>query len=111
MPIAALDSPLIVDQGADFIYTVTYESGGLPVNLTGYTATWQWSGENSFTPANLTPGSGLTLNANGTINVLVPGEVTATWTFEGISFWLMLTDTNGGVQVLLSGKVTVNELC
>lgn len=106
MPLAVLSGALQADQGADFHFVVTYKDTlGNPVNLAGYTAAFMWAGQGPSLPADLRPGSGLTLGSDGTISGLVPAAQTAAWSFGVLAFELFVTSPAGTTDVLLAGTV------
>jgi LEA14-like dessication related protein len=102
----------VIDQGATWYLTVTYENpNGTPINITGYTAALQLRSLPSDAVAvlSLTTGSGITITgATGTVAI----TATATQTRaidEGTYYYdLEITSTLGVVTRLVQGQVVVS---
>ena len=71
---------LVIDQGADWFFTVTYENpNGTPINITGYTAALQVRSLPSTPTAvlSLSTGAGITITgATGVIEIHATAEQT-----------------------------------
>lgn len=102
---------LVIEQGATFDTTVTWEAAGSPVDLTGYAARMKVAEDYDSTPVlSLTssPAAGLTLGgAAGTIRIVITDEQTAALTIESGKYDLELEAPDGTVRRLLRGNVTV----
>ena len=102
----------IIDQGADWYLTVTYENpNGTPINITSYTAALQVRSlpSDPTTVLSLSTGSGITITgATGTVEV----HATATQTRaidEGTYYYdLEITAPTGVVTRLVQGQVVVS---
>ena len=102
----------IIDQGADWYLTVTYENpNGTPINITSYTAALQIRSlpSDPTTVLSLSTGSGITITgATGTVAV----HATATQTRaidEGTYYYdLEITAPSGVVTRLVQGQVVVS---
>jgi hypothetical protein len=102
----------IIDQGADWYLTVTYENpNGTPINITSYTAALQIRSlpSDPTTVLSLSTGSGITITgATGTVAV----HATATQTRaidEGTYYYdLEITAPTGVVTRLVQGQVVVS---
>jgi hypothetical protein len=102
----------IIDQGADWYLTVTYENpNGTPINITSYTSALQIRSlpSDPTTVLSLSTGSGITITgATGTVEV----HATATQTRaidEGTYYYdLEITAPTGVVTRLVQGQVVVS---
>lgn len=104
---------LVAYQGASWDYTLTWLSGGTPVNLTGYQARMQVreSYDSDSTILSLTAGTGITLGGTaGTI--YLEASATTTAGFDGTPNKQFIYDLElesaGVVTRLLEGTFTIN---
>lgn len=98
-------------QGASFDYSLTWQTNGTAVNLTGYTARMQVrESYDSLTPVlSLTSGSGITLGGtSGSIILDAHATVTATIPSGQYVYDLELVTSGGYVTRLLEGNFTVD---
>lgn len=85
------------------------DSGGQPVSLAGYTALMQARPNKQSHTVVFDFSDYLTLNgAAGTIELLVPGDVTAEMRWGGSVPWDLLLDNGSDKRRLISGKVSVD---
>ena len=106
---------LIIEQGATYTQTFTYETAaGVPINLTAYTAAMQIreSVESTAvlaTSSGTSPSITLTLGGSaGTIIVTMTATVTAAFAFDTAVYDLELT-TGTTVLRLLEGEVKLSK--
>lgn len=98
-------------QGASFDYSLTWQTNGTAVNLTGYSARMQVrESYDSLTPVlSLTSGSGITLGGTaGSIILDAHATVTATIPSGQYVYDLELVTGGGYVTRLLEGNFTVD---
>jgi len=96
--------PIEVRQGDTFKLTVTYKSGGDPVDLTGYTYGFVVNGELFDDAPHVVPQSPLD---EGTIVLTLPADFTADLTGAGeYAFYVVSPD--GDVTTLLNGVLDVD---
>lgn len=106
-----------IDKGATFSHQITWKTGPtgseVPVDLTGYSASFQIYDTNGTTPKfevdSVTPtanGSIITLGgATGVITLKITDEDTAAFAFNNVIYNLDLTDTADDVRRLCRGKI------
>jgi hypothetical protein len=102
----------IIDQGADWYLTVTYENpAGTPINITSYTAALQIRSlpSDPTTVLSLSTGSGITITgATGTVEVHATAAQTRAID-EGTYYYdLEITAPSGVVTRLVQGQVVVS---
>jgi hypothetical protein len=104
---------LVAYQGASWDYTLTWNTGGTPVNLTSYTARMQVreTYDSTGTILSLTSGTGITLGGTaGTI--YLEASATTTAGFDGTPNKQFLYDLElesaGVVTRLVEGTFTIN---
>ena len=105
-----IPSSVYIDQGRDFTFVVTYnDSTGTPVNLTGYTASFEVSTDYNTTAtlALTTSNGGVTLGGSaGTITI--HATATQTMIVAGNYVAELVVTSGGGVQTsLLKGPFVV----
>lgn len=111
MPAATLD--LEIEQGANFLKTITWkDSGGTPINLTGFTARMQIrkSVSAAATLADLTTSNGgITLGGvAGTITLALTAAQTGAMTSGGV-YDLEIVNGAGFVSRILQGAVLFSK--
>lgn len=97
--------------GTDWTQTLTWSSGGEPVNLAGWNAHLQIRPDpGGVVLADIsTTAGGITLGGEaGTITLAITNEVTAAWTFLSAYYDLLMTDPYGNISCLLYGRVTAD---
>jgi hypothetical protein len=97
--------------GTDWTQTLTWTSGGTPVDLTGWSAHMQIrSDPGGELYADIsTAAGGITLGGDaGTITLTIANAVTGAWTWDNAYYDLLMTDTSGNISCLLSGQVIAN---
>ena len=102
---------LICYQGANFDYTLTWNSGGTPVDLTNYDARMQvrTSAEGTAIYLNLTAGTGITLGGTaGTIYLEADAATTSGIGQGSYSYDLELISEAGYVTRLVNGTFLVD---
>lgn len=104
----------IINQGSTFNPTITWkDSGGNPVDLTGYSARMQIRRHvrASTTIASLTDSAGdITLGgAAGTIKPVISATDTAAFDFDEAVYDLELEDASGVVTRLLDGSIVLRR--
>lgn len=97
-----------IEQGSTFNKTVTYLAAGVPVNLTGYTATLiaKHTSASTTKDLNLSIGAGITIAAplTGVISIDLTAAQTALLDFKKSNYELLII--NGAYKKrLLHGKV------
>jgi uncharacterized protein involved in outer membrane biogenesis len=103
-----------IEQGATWARQFVWrDSTGTPVNLTGYTARMQLRASAAATGAPLaeltTEDGTIVLGAGtGTVDLLVPAETTAGWTFTTGAYDLELEAADGTVTRLIKGRFKVS---
>ena len=104
---------LVAYQGASWDYTLTWNAGGTPVDLTAYTARMQVreSYDSDAVILNLTSGTGITLGGTaGTI--YLEASATTTAAFDGTPNKQFIYDLElesaGVVTRLVEGTFTIN---
>lgn len=105
-----LYSDLRVIQGADAQFDYTWVSGGIPVDLTGYSATLKARATESLaSPAviSLVSPTNITLDASGNIVVLVSAAQSAGIAVGTYFYNLLLVDTLAKTFPFMEGKFTV----
>lgn len=98
------------DQGATWAEVWTWtDSGGVPVDLSGYTAKLEWATEQGDVVLSLTESSGIVLGgAMGTISPTASATQTSLLT-PGVYVYDLFLQNSGGVVIkLLSGLVNVS---
>lgn len=94
--------------GTDWSQTLTWTSGGNPVDLTGWAAHMQirsGPGGPVFADISTTAG-GITLGGTaGTITLAITHTVTSQWGWGSAYYDLLMTSDTGLVSCLLSGRV------
>lgn len=106
--------PLKIYQGATFRKVVTWKAGQppQPVNLTGCTARMQIREKVASPTAYITlttANGGITLGGTaGTVEIYIPDETTASFTWTTGVYDLEIEYANGEVRRLLSGPVSVS---
>lgn len=105
---------LTIKQGDTFTLSATWkDSGGSPVDLTGYTATFKATCEKTSTTSliNLSsPSSGIILGgALGTIDVTMTDTQTAALDDIAGFYELKLISGSGVVTTILEGAITVKK--
>lgn len=114
MSAATLDNPLLIEQGATFRQTFTWQTGSpsVPVDLTGYSAHMQVRDAPGTLPVLLdlsTANGGIVLGGTaGTVTLYASATTTAALAWSKGRFDLDLTAPNGDVIRLLQGGVVVS---
>lgn len=102
----------IIDQGADWYLTVTYENpNGTPINLTSYTAALQIRSLPSDPTAvlSLSTGSGITITGNtGTVAIRATAAQTMIIDEGNYYYDLEIYAPSGVVTRLVQGQVVVS---
>jgi len=102
----------VIDQGATWYLTVTYENpNGTPINITGYTAALQLRSLPSDATAvlSLTTGAGITITgATGTVAITATATQTRAIDEGNYYYDLEITSTAGVVTRLVQGQVVVS---
>jgi hypothetical protein len=103
---------IVADQGATWYLTITYEQGGNPINLTGWSARLQVrEGPGSVLLIDASTANGrITLGGStGNIAIVVPASVMATVLAGTWQYDLQVTSTDNPpiVTRLLAGTFTV----
>lgn len=100
---------LSIDQSCTFTRTIQWtDSGGTPINLTGYSAHMviKWRDGSTYTLD--TTGGGITITPlTGTLTLNIPNSTTATFTNLTGQYELRVTSGSGVVTRLLLGGVNV----
>jgi len=104
---------ILIEQGATYDQTFTWEVSGSPVNLTGYTARMQFrdsmASPTKVVEFGVTTGATITLGgAAGTIRVQLTATATAALNAGSYVYDLELVSGAGVVTRLLQGAVSVN---
>jgi len=113
--VAAADYDMpVIEQGADFFWTLTYKDNiGTPVDLTGYSARMQVREDYSSPLAlvDISTDSGeVTLGgAAGTIHIHLSAVETSALDFTTAKYDLEIADSQGVVTRLLQGAVTLSH--
>lgn len=115
--------PLILNINADFSQQFTWsDSAGNPINLTGWTAKMEIANVAEPPVAGRQPAQTIyyTLSSTGmspqivitaltgTINILIPGATTATFTWTEAVYDLVLTAPGGQIIRFLQGPILVS---
>lgn len=107
---------LAIDKGSTFIYSFAplYEADGItPLDLTSYTAELQMRRTVASTLKILTlteaVDGGITLNDDGTIDLLITDDVTAAVQAETGVYDLEITDGDGATTRAYQGAVTFSD--
>lgn len=98
-------------QGANWDYELTWNTGGTPVNLTGYDARMQMrrSDDTALPVLSLSAGSGITLGGTaGTIYLETDAATTAGIDDGTFVYDLELIDGSGYVTRLVQGNIQVD---
>lgn len=104
---------LLIEAGATFNLTVTYtDSGGTPIDLTGYTARMQIRANpadpGSTFELNTTNGRIVITGPTGLLTLLISAADTGALTLTTGVYDLIVTSAGGVVSRLLQGDVTVD---
>lgn len=100
---------LSIYQGATFAVALTWTADGVPVNLTGYTASMKIV-DGQTTVTTLTSGSGITLGGTaGTIAISIPASTTAGFSPANCEYDLKLTSPGGVVTCLVAGLIPIRK--
>lgn len=98
-------------KGEDFVRVLTHkDSAGVAVNNTGYTALLEARiNKSDASPLiTLSVGSGITLGgATGKYTIRIEDTVTATYTFNTLSYNFWVTPPSGDKRKLLTGYITL----
>jgi hypothetical protein len=103
-----------INQGTDWSATLTWQSGGSNVNLTGWSAHMQIrpgnAGSTSIIYADLSSGNGSIVlgGAAGTIVITMGNTTTSALVFQTAQYDLKLTNASGLVTRLLQGTITLS---
>ena len=101
---------IVIEEGATFTLSATWEISGAAVNLSGYTASFKLISSSGDTVATITSPSGITLGgAAGTIVVTITDEATDGYDFNSGRYVLELTSGGGVTTRLLQGGVTFDR--
>lgn len=95
--------------GATFSLSLTWNSDGSPVDLTGYSAAMKIvNGQETI--ASLTDGDGITLGTtDGTIAITISSDDTTAYTSQTANYDLLLTSSGGTVYPLIAGVCTIRR--
>lgn len=100
----AIRKDLTADSGATFTVSVQYrDSGGVPVNLTGYTASFVLATAQGIAIETLVG----QCTAQGWINVVATDEQTLEWDLGKQAYFLDLQNASGAKDRLFFGNVNV----
>lgn len=104
---------LVIEQGADFTRTLTFtDSGGTPINITGYLFRMQGRVNKSSTTTLFNYGTAeftITSGTAGIVVLSVPGTETATYDFDtGVHDVEWVTPT-GAIKRVLEGNIILSR--
>lgn len=105
---------LKIEQGATFIYSFTWDTNGVPVNLQGYSARMQLRSpidSPDVIHELTTENGGITLHLNpaGKISLFISDSDTAAFDFDTCDYDLEVVAPNGYVYKLMKGEVTLDK--
>ena len=113
IPAKASKLDIVIEQSASFSTTLTWlDSEGVPVDLTSYSALLEGKDASGAIILTWTENDVITLGGSlGTIAMDVDDSVTAAYTFDELTYCLVLTDTLSFATRLLKGSIVLDAEC
>lgn len=113
IPAKATKLDIIIEQGASFSTSLTWtDTEGVPVDLTSYTALIEGKDASGTVIITWTEGDAITLGGTlGTIDIDLTKVETAAYTFDTLSYCLLVTDVALFGTRLLKGSLVLDSEC
>lgn len=104
---------MVIEQNASFSVLLTWlDSAGVPINVTGYSATLTAKDATGTIILTWTEALEITLGGTaGTISIDIDDSITNTYTFDELTYCLVLVDTVSFATRLLKGTMFLDATC